>query len=149
MRIASVPLPSRTTLRFMPSAPLLEQRIDEGCNGRSLRENDEPAEEHEHDDDREQPKLLALAHEHPELDCEFAHLIPPRSELSEQMRTGPRRPSDAIGRCVRLERAVHRVTSEGSEHESDRRDDDKKDESEDQPRIDPSQNRSERHPCPM
>ena len=45
----------------------LEQRVDERRDGARLREHDQQAEQHEHDDDRHQPVLLFLPQELPEL----------------------------------------------------------------------------------
>ena len=51
----------------------LEQGVDEGCDRRALGQHDQAAEDHHHDHDRQQPELLALAHEGPEFDDDGAH----------------------------------------------------------------------------
>src|SRR5690242_17626162 len=53
--------------------PPLEQRVDEWCDRRALGEHDQAAEHDHHDQNRQQPELLALAHEGPELDDYGAH----------------------------------------------------------------------------
>src|SRR3989442_10325655 len=57
----------RSSARDPPCMRRLEERVDEGRERRALREDDQRAEEGEHDDDRPEPPLLALAHEGPEL----------------------------------------------------------------------------------
>src|SRR5437899_1475024 len=51
-----------------------EQGVDERRHRRSLREHDQAAEQQEHEDDRQQPELLPLSHECPELHDKFTHL---------------------------------------------------------------------------
>jgi hypothetical protein len=51
----------------------LEQRVDERRDGRTLGQHDQAAEDHHHDQDRQQPELLALPHEGPEFDDDGAH----------------------------------------------------------------------------
>src|SRR5581483_181510 len=51
----------------------LEQRVDERRDRRALGEHDQAAEDHHHDQDRQQPELLALPHEGPEFDEDGTH----------------------------------------------------------------------------
>src|SRR5690606_35993040 len=46
---------------------MLEDRVDEGRQRRALRKDQQRADQHHDDDNRQQPELLALAHEHPDL----------------------------------------------------------------------------------
>src|SRR5437016_1827346 len=51
-----------------------EQGVDEGRHRRSLREHDQAAEQQKDDDDRQEPELLPLSHEGPELYDELTHV---------------------------------------------------------------------------
>src|SRR6185436_9726187 len=64
---------------FSPTrcGPGSEQRIDEGGERRTLREDDERAEEEQDRQDRQQPELLALPHEGPEFPQQIQHPVPP------------------------------------------------------------------------
>src|SRR5580704_12053311 len=59
------------------AALLLEQRVDERRDGRALGQHDQAAEDHHHDQDRQQPELLAFALEGPEFDDDGAHWLVP------------------------------------------------------------------------
>src|SRR6476620_7871059 len=65
----------------MRVATNLEQRVDERRDGARLREHDQQAEEHEHDDDRHEPVLLLLLEELKELseNATLTHCLPPVS----------------------------------------------------------------------
>src|SRR6267142_5180393 len=53
-----------------------EQRVDERRHRGSLREHDQAPEQEQNDDDREEPELLSLAHERPELQHKLAPFTP-------------------------------------------------------------------------
>src|SRR5262245_1246063 len=57
--------------------PALEQRVDEGGDRRSLREQDQAAKQEQHENDGEQPELLALPHKSPQLQHELCHCLSP------------------------------------------------------------------------
>jgi hypothetical protein len=56
---------------------LLEERVDERRDGRALGQHDQATEDHHHDEDRQQPELLAFLHERPEFDDDGAHFPRP------------------------------------------------------------------------
>src|ERR687893_791791 len=60
---------------------LLKDRVDERRERRRLSEDEQGAQEQQHQDERQQPELLVLAQEHPDLGGE--------RELTHGMRTPP------------------------------------------------------------
>ena len=87
--------------------------VDEGRERRTLRKDEQRADEEEHHEDRQQPELLSLSHERPQLThqiARLAHGISSSSKLSVEI-TGrleitrrPDRRRSARDQCVAPDR---------------------------------------------
>src|SRR5580765_4454521 len=135
------------------SASISEQRVDEGGHRRALRQHDEGAKQHEDDHDRQEPELLPLLHEGPELEDELSHgslsSDPIESELPVHVGAGARRLRDAIALSCRIMSPAHRILGAETPDEPHRRDESVEDDAEEDSRIDPSQRLARRHPDPV
>ena len=127
---------------------LLEERIDKWSNRRSLGQDNEAAQKHEHHDDRKEPKFLSLSHEIPEFHDKIthAHLLLTSLKLVLHVRMGPWGSDNSIGR-TRLSKCLpHRVFAHEAAHKSNWSHQGIKDNAEQNPGVHPPQNMPNPHP---
>ena len=128
----------------------LKEGIDEGCNRRSLSQDNQGSKKYEHHDDRKEPEFLPLLHEGPEFHYKIAHthllLTSTASKLVFHMGMGPWRSEDPVGRTRLGKPLPHRIFPHETEHQANWSHQGIKYDAEQNPGVDPAQNMPDPHP---